>query len=207
MSNEKVQNNEATVENITEKVKNEVAKKVTKDVFKKLIAIDNISNLTDDIVENMMNDLRDKSFMTVSLELTKDQREALLDCFPTMIQKVKQEYIENLETDKRTKMVTKEIKESLQELIDESLAQIGQEVNRGAIISSTAVSADTKPKDHNKIELNHSKSNGDITIPTQGIFISTNCIKVIKDTILDENLREEEEKEEVVDPETGEVTS
>ena len=145
-------------------------------------------HIIDDIIKCIITDLKEKSFMTIDLELTEKQREALQSSFPIMIKKVKDDYVSNVQKDKRLKGTVDIIKENLKELIDEALAGIGQEVNRGAIISSTAVSADTKNKDHNKIELNHSKLSGDITIPTKGIFISTNCIDVINNTIEEEVL-------------------
>ena len=74
------------------------------------------------------------------------------------------------------------------------MSAIGQEFNRGAIINAIAVAADTKSNDSNKIELRHSKSSGDITIPTRGIFLSTNCVEAIKNSI-DAAGEDEEEPE------------
>lgn len=87
---------------------------------------------------------------------------------------------------------------------------------------------------HNTIELNHSKVSGDITIPTNCLLLSTNCVDIIKESIkIDpqeelakeiiqdvkdtsevlENLNDERAKEilkdgegqNAFDPETGEV--
>jgi hypothetical protein len=77
-------------------------------------------------------------------------------------------------------------------IIEEALSGIAAEINRGAIINSVAVQADTKSKDYNKVELHHSKRSGDITIPTRGIFISTNCVDTIRNSMTVD--KEEKEK-------------
>ena len=63
-------------------------------------------------------------------------------------------------------------------------------------INAKAVAANCKHSDHNTIELNHSKVSGDITIPTNCLLLSTNCVDIIKESI----------KVDVVDSETGEVS-
>ena len=68
------------------------------------------------------------------------------------------------------------------------------------LFRSVAVAADTKSNDSNKIELRSSKRAGDITIPTQGIFISTNCIEAMRKSI-DEAGEPQDEQQE---PENGE---
>lgn len=86
-------------------------------------------------------------------------------------------------------------------MVEEALSGIGQEINRSAAINATTVSANAKKEDHNSIELNYSKEAGDITIPTRGVFISTNCIQVIQDSCTVDLT----DKPEKVDPETGEI--
>lgn len=49
-------------------------------------------------------------------------------------------------------------------------------------ISATAVAANAKKEDVNSMELNYPKIAGDITIPTRGVFMSTNCIAVIQES-------------------------
>ena len=92
-------------------------------------------------------------------------------------------YKGKLETDKRTKELTELVKTRSKNSLERLLSAIGQEFNRGAIINAIAVAADTKSPDSNKIELRHSKSSGDITIPTRGIFLSTNCVEAIQRSI------------------------
>lgn len=100
-----------------------------------------------------------------------------------------------METDKRTKKLFEATKLALKDMLEQLLAEIGQEFNRGAVINAVAVAADTKSNDSNKIELRSSKRAGDITIPTQGIFISTNCIEAMRKSIDEAGQPEEEEPE------------
>ncbi|WKA26367.1 hypothetical protein [Bradyrhizobium roseum] len=77
-------------------------------------------------------------------------------------------YIGSVKKDERTKNAVQIVETCMRRVVDEALAGIGQEINRGAIISATAVAANAKKEDVNSMELNYSKVAGNITIPTVG---------------------------------------
>lgn len=191
-----VQNNPATVANIelVEGCVNETAGDVTQNVFEQVIKLGYIKHIAKDIVANVSADLQEASFFTENLELSDKQREKMLDSLEGAVMKARDVYIGNIKKDERTKNIANIVQTNLVKLCEEVLAGIGAEVNRGALISATAVGADTKNQNHNKIELNYPKHAGDITIPTRGVFISTNCVQVIKDSI-EVDLSEPEENE------------
>lgn len=86
------------------------------------------------------------------------------------------------------------VKENTQDILEavigwDSFSDLCEDIS-----AAIAVAADTKSTDSNKIELRHSKSSGDITIPTRGIFLSTNCVEAIKNSI-DAAGEDEEEPE------------
>lgn len=208
MEKETVQNGEATVSNAetVETVKDVVVETTMKQMFRKLVLIDNIENLTEDIIERVVKDLRDKSFMTVNLELTDEQIEKMMESFPMVVRNAKEDYIKDMNKDSRLDDIVKSVKKKMKGLINYTLASISAEINRGALINATAVSASAKGKT-NKIELSYEKDAGDITVPTDGLFISTNCVSSVIDSIENTDLKNDDpaNDEECIDPETGEV--
>jgi predicted CopG family antitoxin len=188
--------NEApAVANIVDPTINKAVKEATQRVFESVIRLDRLGQIAEDITALLTAELKNASFMTVQLELTEAQREKLMEFVSRATTTAKDRYVGNLKTDQRTKDTVELVEGAMKSVVEEALSAIGQEINRGAIISSTAVSANAKKEDFNSIELNYSKAAGDITIPTKGIFISTNCVQVIQDSC----------KVDVVNPETGEI--
>lgn len=92
-------------------------------------------------------------------------------------------YKAQVQTDERAGEVFVIVRAAMLGIIERVLSGIGAEINRGAVINAVAVSADSKSKDFNKIELQYPKDAGDITIPTKGVFISTNCVETIRDSV------------------------
>ena len=181
--NTKVQNQEAKVENLVEQVKNETVINATVEIFEEILNLENLKHLAEIITTEIVAELMHASFMTEQLELTEKQKEKLGTSIKLIIDKSKNTYIAGINKEDRTREQAMTINCALHKVLEQMLSGIGQEVNRGALINCVAVAADTKHKDHNKIELNHSKHAGDITIPTRGLFISTNCIDVIEKSI------------------------
>ena len=177
-----VGNAPATVSNIVETTTNKTAVKATQDVFEAVMRLDHLHHITDDIAALLTAELRKASFMTVQLELSDEQQEKLLQFVSRATETARDKYIGSLKRDERTKDTVGIVEGAMSLVIEQALSGIGAEINRGAIISSVAVSANAKKEDFNSIELNYSKEAGDITIPTRGIFISTNCVKVIQDS-------------------------
>ena len=187
------------VQNAVEIKVNETAQAVTQQILENVVDFDPMTDFCSDVTAAIISDMENESFMTQDLSLTEKQKELLSEHIGTHITTAKKIYKGKLETDKRTKALYEATRAALKDMLERLLAEIGQEFNRGAVINAIAVAADTKNPDSNKIELRSSKRAGDITIPTQGIFISTNCIEAMRKSI-DEAGQPEEEKE----PENGE---
>lgn len=182
------------VQNAVEIKVNETAQAVTQQILENVVDYDPMSDFCADVTAAIISDMENESFMTQDLSLSEKQKELLAEHIGSHITTAKKIYKGKLETDKRTKKLFEATKLALKDMLEQLLAEIGQEFNRGAVINAVAVAADTKSNDSNKIELRSSKRAGDITIPTQGIFISTNCIEAMRKSI-DEAGQPEEEQE------------
>lgn len=196
MGKKPISNAEPTVSNsIVDATVNQTAQEATQRAFESVIRLDHLGEMSEDITALLTAELKNASFMTVQLELTEGQKEKMLEFVSRAVTTAKDRYVGNLKTDERTKDTVRIVQEAMSDVVEEALSAIGQEINRGAIISATAVAANAKKEDFNTIELQYSKVAGDITIPTRGVFISTNCVQVIQDSC----------KVVAVNPETGEV--
>lgn len=161
----------------------ETVKENTQEILEAVIEWDSFSDLCEDIAAAIVSDMENNSFMSQDLSLTEKQKELLRQNINGIVSTCEKVYKGKLETDKRTKQLTELVKTRSKNTLERLLSAIGREFNRGAIINAIAVAADTKSPDTNKIELRHSKSSGDITIPTRGIFLSTNCVEAIQNSI------------------------
>lgn len=161
----------------------ETVKENTQEILEAVIDWDSFSDICEDISAAIVSDMENNSFMSQDLSLTEKQKELLRQNINGIVANCEKVYKGKLETDKRTKELTELVKTRSKNSLERLLSAIGQEFNRGAIINAIAVAADTKSPDSNKIELRHSKSSGDITIPTRGIFLSTNCVEAIQRSI------------------------
>ena len=182
----------------------ETARTVTQEILENVIDYDPFSDLCADVTAAIISDMENESFMTQDLRLTDNQKELLREHIDTHVTQAKKVYKGKLETDKRTKELSEYTKNALKGMLERLLSAIGQEFNRGAIINAIAVSADSKSPDFNKIELRHSKTSGDITIPTRGVFMSTNCIEALQKSIESADQPLEEQAEPAEEPENDE---
>jgi predicted CopG family antitoxin len=197
----KISNGQPSVSNeIVERVVNITAQEATQKVFSSVVHLDKITQITDDINALLTTELKNASFMTVDLELSEAQKTKLLEVVTRVGVQARDKYIANIKKDERTKAMVAVVETQFKSVINEALSAIGQEVNRGTIISAVAVAANAKKDDYNSIELNYPKDCSDITIPTKGVFVSTNCVALIQ-----ESCKVDLKTKEKVDAETGEV--
>jgi len=84
---------------------------------------------------------------------------------------------------RREDFIGKCVIEELMKVPEETMAAIGEAINRGALLAMTALCANAKNEDFDEIIMRKSKQTGNITIPTRGVFISTNCIERIKEAV------------------------
>ncbi len=171
------------VQNTAQIVVDVVVKEATQKAFEEIINLNYWPTISTAISNRLSEELVEKSFMDTDLELTEKQKEALLAGVEKIVSEIVKNFKASVENEERTVKTYDIVKNGMRDIINRTLSQIGAEINRGAVINGTAVSADSKGKDSNKIELQYSKDAGDITIPTKGVFISTNCVETIRKSI------------------------
>ena len=174
----------AIVQNVASKVVDKETAERTQCAFERILNLDHWSVVAIGISNRMADELAEKSFMTTDLELTEKQRAALIEGTKTIVADVVKNYKAQISKDERSREVFDIVRSTMRGIIERVLSGIGAEINRGAVINAVAVSADSKSKDFNKIELQYSKDAGDITIPTRGVFISTNCVETIRESVV-----------------------
>jgi hypothetical protein len=175
-----VQNKKASVEPDVRVIVDEVIVNTVYDIFKQVMELNPVQDLFNDLSDQLSRELAAQSFMEYNLELTADQGSALSRCVSAKGNATVRTYLANVEKDKRTQQIYDIVKEKTKSIADAVLSSIGQEINRGAIINAIAVQANAKSDDYDEILLRKTKASGDITIPTNCILISTNCVSVIK---------------------------
>ena len=177
-------NEESTVvQNVARMVIDKTVAEQTQTVFEKVISLNQWDAVATAITNRLADELKEQSFMTTDLERTEKQKDALGNGLSVIVSEVVKNYKAQVSNDERTVSTYLIVKGAMRSIIERVLSGIGEEINRGAVINAVAVSADSKGKDFNKVELQYSKDAGDITIPTKGVFISTNCVETIRDSI------------------------
>ena len=100
-----IQNKNSNVENSTliEKVKNEVVENATQTIFEDLMKLENLTNLSEIIIEDIVIEFRNLSFMTEQLELNDNQKEKFLGFIKVIVQRAKNRYLSKIKENERTK--------------------------------------------------------------------------------------------------------
>lgn len=155
----------------------------TQDIFEQVIELNYFGHIADDIAKAMAAELANESFMSLDLELSDKQKNVLKNAVQRIVDNAVNTYKGGIKTDERTKDTIEIVETKLKGIAEKVLRDIGQEINRGCIINSVAVKADAKSEKYNTIELHHSKGSGDVTVPTKGIFISSNCVELICNSV------------------------
>jgi hypothetical protein len=170
-----VQNKKTSIDDV-QAVVDEVIVNTVFDIFDAVVRLNPLQDLFKDLSEKLIAELAIQSFMEYNLELSEDQRGALSRVVAAKGNETARTYLANLKKDERTQKVYDIVKEKTKGIADAVLSSIGQEINRGAIINAVAVQANAKSEKVDEILLQKTKSSGDITIPTNCILISTNCV-------------------------------
>lgn len=173
---------------IIERVANADVQAATQKVFERVIKLNYFGHIANDISKALAAELQNASFMTVDLELSDKQKEVMQMAMNRLVENAVNTYIGGIKNDKRTKDTIEVVEGELKKIAEIVLRDIGQEINRGCIINSVAVKADAKSDKYNTIELHHSKGSGDVTVPTKGIFVSSNCVDLIINSVKVENI-------------------
>ena len=174
-----VQNQQPDIEDIQPVIDEQIVDTVH-EIFEAVVNLNPLDDLFMDLANRLIEDLKANSLLEFNLELTDDQKDQLRKAVKNRGEDTVKNYLANLNADNRTKLAYGLVREKTTAIADTLLSAIGQEINRGAVISAQAVQANSKNKAYDEILLRKTKYSGDITVPTSCIIISTNCVEVIK---------------------------
>mgnify|MGYP000018463127 FL=1 len=162
-------------------VKNDVAQECVNNIFSEVMKFDHYSDLAHDIAASIAVELKNRTFFTDDLELTQKQKDVLDAVIVRLVVDCKNRYLEKINEDERTTKIAQALVQNCRKIIDLSFSSVAHEINRGAIISGQAISASAASEKYNRIEFRYLC--GEVTVPTSGVFISTNCIYIIKNSV------------------------
>lgn len=162
-------------------VKNDVAQECVNNIFSEVMNFDHYSDLAHDIAASIAVELKNRTFFTDDLELTQKQKDVLDAVIVRLVVDCKNRYLEKINEDERTTKIAQALVQNCRKIIDLSFSSVANEINRGAIISGQAISASAASEKYNRIEFRYLY--GEVTVPTSGVFISTNCIDIIKNSV------------------------
>ena len=171
---EKLQNEEPQLQNRTEAVVNRVAKNCTQEIFEELIRYDSYRDVAEAIGNGIYEELEEKSFMTNDLALNEKQTD--------ISRKAISNYIKTMSKLERANKLSEIVTIKIKQVIEQALASISYEINRGFIIKGVAVSCNAKSDKHNEIVFQYGKM-ADASIPTAAILIATNAVEDIVKSI------------------------
>lgn len=131
----------------------------------------------------MVAKMENADFFETKLALTEKQAEmvkceisqVMAEAASAAVAKVK-DYEANVDD-----FIGRVVIEELTRIPELTMQVIGAEVNRGALLAMMAVQAKATNEERDEIVMWKSKDTGDITIPTRGVFISTNVLEDMKD--------------------------
>jgi len=174
-----VQNQRPDFEDIQPVIDDQIVETVH-GIFESVIKLNPLDDLFKDLANRLIDDLAANSLLEYNLELSDDQKEQLRKAVKDKGAETIRNYQSNLNTDERTKVVYGLVREKTTEIADSLLSTIGKEINRGTIINCRAVQANSKNEKYDEILLRKSKYSGDITVPTDCMLLSSNCVEVFK---------------------------
>jgi hypothetical protein len=190
-----VQNQRPDFEDIQPVIDNQIVETVH-GIFESVIELNPLDDLFEDLANRLIDDLAANSLLDYNLELSDDQKEQLRKAVKDKGTETVRNYQANFNTDERTKLVYGLVREKTTAIADSLLSSIGQEINRGTIINCHAVQANSKNEKYDEILLRKSKYSGDITVPTDCILLSSNCVELFKSSCQEAKVDETGEESE-----------
>ena len=178
MSEVKLKENET----LLNKVINQMVEKATNQIIAFVVDLDSKKSVSENVANEIIVELANQTFMTSQLELTEKQKEVLQRSTGGIITRAYDRYDATIKKDERYKIIVDLIISNLKAIIVESILSVGEEVNRGSAIPGYVAKADISNPDKKKLEIHYS-GDAKITVPTNGLFISSNCVEVLKDSV------------------------
>ena len=133
----------------------------------------------------LITEMDNADFFTEHYKLTEKQKEFIKSRIAELMRKGADMAVEKI-TDfdnKKEKKIGDVVIRELVKIPEQTMAAIGASNNRGPMLAMTAVAGDTTNDNHDKIIMRKTKLSGDITLGTNGAFISTNCIIYLKESM------------------------
>lgn len=164
----------------------EKTEKILLNIFKFL----QTDEIVQDIVANMSSILEEKSFMQADLKLTEQQKEVMLQQMRSILYNaVNNAKAVYLEEDKNIKEIYSLIKEDCKHIARDTLIALGDLYVRGACVPATINSVVSKDK---KQEFTCSfGGRAVLSVPSCGVYFSTNLVEDIQRNIDDAKLKKE----------------
>ena len=197
-----VQNQRPDFEDIQPVIDDQIVETVY-GIFESVVELNPLDDLFEDLANRLINDLAANSLLDYNLELSDDQKEQLCKAVKDKGMETVRNYQANLNSDERTKLVYGLVREKTTAIADSLLSSIGKEINRGTIINCHAVQANSKNDKYDEILLRKSKYSGDITVPTDCILLSSNCVEIFKSSCQEAKEEEGTDGEESGESETA----
>ena len=133
----------------------------------------------------LIAEMENADFFTEHYALTERQQQLLKNRIYAVLNQGADSAVANIKdyAKMREEYIGRTVIEELMKIPEETMKAIGQNINRGALLAMQAVAAKATHEDFDEVTMRKSKITGDITIPTRGVFISTNCVEKIKTDI------------------------
>lgn len=175
-----------------ESTTNQVVWDATTQIFKSFIAMEDFSNITDDICDKINEELVGQSILSKQLGLTGEQVTIIKDNFVRIRHDVIRAYNEGINKDERRKESVATVENAMKTLCMELLKQIGLSVNRGMIFNGTIVSVDSKSDKCDTVTIQKSKLTGDVSCPASVLVFSSNVVESFQDNCKVVEVKKEE---------------
>jgi hypothetical protein len=174
-----VQNEKTTLEDVQSVIDENIVTTVH-EIFSAVLNLNPLQDLFEDLAKRLIDDLAANSLLDYNIELKEDQKKQLTSACCNKGHKVVSMYLSSLNVDECTKEIYGVCREKTTEIVDAILSSIGREINRGVLINAQAVQFNAKNEKYDEILIRKTKHAGGITIPTNCLLISTNCVEAIK---------------------------
>ncbi|MBE6457595.1 MAG: hypothetical protein E7011_02190 [Alphaproteobacteria bacterium] len=164
---------------------NQICRDATTNVFDRLIKWLPLREVAEQAAANLIARMDTADFFTEKYALTEKQKEYIRQNIASIMREAGDQVVaKHTEWDKENKeFIGNTIVEEMIKIPEQTMAALGRVANRGAVLAMTAIKANAGSDKADEITMRKSKETGDITIPTRGVFISTNCIESIKEQI------------------------
>lgn len=165
---------------IVAKVIDQETKNTFNDIINLVCDLDKTGTVSENIIGEIVLGLKGETFFTEELALTERQKEVLINNMNTFVVNAYNKYKASIKDDDRKKQIVKGLISLIGILCSRSIAQIGEEINRGTVATGRLVIGNCNNK---QITVGYSQ-NSKITLESNVVVISTNVVPVYVNSII-----------------------